>query len=336
MIKDAIKEISSRNNMNSNNMSNVFDEIMEGKASEVEISSLLTGLSVKGETINEITGAAKSMREHALDFDLKTNALDIVGTGGDKVNSFNISTTVAIIVSSLGIPVTKHGNRAASSKSGSADVLQQLGFNINLTESKSHKMLEKYHFAFLFAQKYHESMKYVAPVRKELGFKTIFNILGSICNPSNADSQLLGVYDENLLMPIANVLKSLGIRSANIIYGADGMDEASITAPTKIVTLLDNNIHQRTIKPSEFGFENYKINQISGGSPQENADIIMQILNGEKGARRDIVLLNAALAINSFNPKIKIEEGIVLAKKVIDNKTAKNHLNNLIVFSQEE
>lgn len=336
MIKDAIKEISYGNNLDLNDMQEVFDEIMDGNASGVEIASLLTGLSVKQETIDEIIGAAKSMKQHALKFPVKSPTLDIVGTGGDKVNSFNISTTVAIIVSSLGIPVTKHGNRVASSKSGAADVLQTLGFNINLTEVKSQKMLDKYHFAFLFAQKYHESMKYAAPVRKELGFKTIFNILGPLCNPSNASSQLLGVYDEKLLIPLAKVLKSLNIKNANIIFGIDGMDEASISSPTKVVSLVNNKILEKKIEPKDFGLNQYPINDISGGTPQENADIIINILNGEKGARREIVLLNAGLAINSFDLNITIKEGINLARESIDNMVAKEHLQQIIKFSREE
>ncbi|MBW1606298.1 anthranilate phosphoribosyltransferase [Lactobacillus sp. Sy-1] len=333
MIDAAIEKVTNNEDLTYDEMVQVMDEIMDGEASSIKIASLLTGLSVKKETVEEIAGAAHSMRAHAAEFEEEHDAIDIVGTGGDHSNSFNISTTTSIVLASLGIPVVKHGNRAASSKSGAADMLQAIGFNINLDADTSQKMLADDNFTFLFAQKYHQAMKYVAPVRKELGIRTLFNILGPLANPAHAQSQLLGVYDESLLLPLAHVLQKLGVVKAKVIYGTDGLDEASISAPTKVVSLQAGKLSDvETITPEQFGLKRASKSEIVGGTPEENAAITNRILDGEKGARRDIVLLNSGLAINTIRPNVSIAEGIKLAADAIDSGKALLLLGKLLAY----
>ncbi|UQS86008.1 anthranilate phosphoribosyltransferase (plasmid) [Nicoliella spurrieriana] len=333
MIDEAIEQLTMNQDLTYDEMIQVMDEIMDGKVSSIKIASLLTGLSVKNPTVEEIAGAAHSMREHAAEFEAEHDAIDIVGTGGDHSNSFNISTTTSLVLASMGIPVVKHGNRAASSKSGAADVLQALGFNIDLDAATSQKMLEDKNFTFLFAQRYHQAMKYVAPVRKELGIRTIFNILGPLANPAHAQSQLLGVYDAALLKPMAQVLQKLGVVNAKVIYGTDGLDEASISAPTKVVSVVNGKVGDvTTITPEEFGLKRYPKADIIGGTPVENAAITNAILAGEPGAKRDIVLLNAGLAINTIRPATSISEGIHLAAEAIDNGKPKQLLAELLEY----
>lgn len=320
MIKTVIQKVSRQQNLTFEEAAEVISEIMTGQAEEIQIAALLTALTAKGETADEIAGAAQAMRQAALEFPKQPAGLDIVGTGGDHSNSFNISSTAGLVIASLGYDVVKHGNRAASSKSGAADVLESLGFPINQEVDQAEQMLKDNHFTFLFAQKYHQAMKYVAPVRRGLGIRTIFNVLGPLANPAEPKKMVLGVYDGALLEPMAQVLHQLGVQSANILYGTDGLDEASISAPTKLVQLRGDNIQFQTITPEEFGLKRATKEEIVGGTAQENAAITRAILSGEeRGAKRDIVVLNAAIGLNAVNPAITIKEGVKLAQEALDD-----------------
>ena len=305
---------------------------MNGEASDIQISSYLTALSLKGETIDEISGSAVSMRNNATKLEHNMPTLEIVGTGGDGSNSFNISTTSAIVISAAGVPVTKHGNRSASSKCGAADVLEALGVNINLGPEKSIKILEKINLSFLFAQKYHTAMKYVAPIRSELGIKTIFNILGPLANPAFADYELMGVYSEELVEPLANVLKNIGIK-AMVVYGQDGLDEISISAPTTVCEVKGDEIIKYEIKPEDFSLKMASRDDLIGGDSECNANITRNILNGEKGPRRDAVLLNSGAALYLAGKVNNIYEGVELAREIIDTGKAKKQLNEFIKLS---
>lgn len=330
MIEQAIKKITDNQNLSYEEANQVTDEIMENQASEVQKAAFLTALEMKGETVEEIAGAASSMRSHALPFKTNEDVLEIVGTGGDGSNSFNISTTSALVVAAAGVPVAKHGNRAASSKSGAADVLEALGVKLTIPVEQNEKILEKDGFAFLFAQEYHKAMRFVGPVRKELGIRTIFNVLGPLCNPAHAKKQLLGVYSADLLKPMASVLNKLDITDALVIHGKDGLDEASISGPTEVVELRSGQTKQYTIQPEDFGLQTADESQIIGGTPQENAQITKDVLAGKAGAQRDVVLLNAGLALYTALPQLGIQGGIDRARKVIDSGAATDKLNEVI------
>jgi anthranilate phosphoribosyltransferase len=317
-----------------------MDEIMGGKASEIQMSAFLTAMAVKGETIEEITAAAAGMRKHCvrvihdarekLPFDI----LEIVGTGGDKSNSFNISSSSALVISAAGVPVAKHGNRAASSKSGAADVFEALGVDITISPEASLKLLKTIGLCFLFAQNYHLSMKYVAPVRKELGIRTIFNILGPLTNPAGANMQLLGVYEQDLIEPMAQVLSKLGVQNALVVFGQDGLDEISMSAPTSVCEIRGGTFKSYTIEPEQFGFKRCKKEDLTGGTPAENAAITRAILDGERGPKRDAVVFNSAAALYIAQPKLSIPEAIKTAEAVIDSGKAKEQLEKFITLSR--
>lgn len=334
MIEKAIKKVTEGTDLTFEETNQVIDEIMTGKTTAVQIASFLTALSVKKETVEEIAGAADAMRSHALEFHADEPVLEIVGTGGDHSNSFNISTTSALVVAATGIPVAKHGNRAASSKSGAADVLESLGVQINVDPKRSEEILNQIGICFLFAQEYHKAMKYVAPVRQELGIRTLFNVLGPLANPAHATSQVLGVYDESLVEPMAKVLSQLGIKNATVIHGQDGFDEASISAPTTVMEVHNGKFNKYQITPEELGLNRAEKAAVIGGTPRENAQITLDILNGATGAKRDIILLNAAIAIHTARPTINLHEAIDMARKVIDDKTALNKLNEFIKLTE--
>jgi anthranilate phosphoribosyltransferase len=336
MIKEAIAKAANRENLSYEMAEQVMDEIMEGKASDIQMAAFLTAMSVKGETIEEITASASGMRKHCIRILHDMDVLEIVGTGGDRSNSFNISTTSALVISAAGIPVAKHGNRAASSKSGAADVLESLGVDIGILPEESLYLLKNIGLCFLFAQNYHISMKYVAPVRKELGIRTIFNILGPLVNPAGANMELLGVYDEELIEPMARVLSNLGVKSGMVVFGQDGLDEISMSSPTKICELRKGEFKSYTIEPEQFGFERCKKEDLTGGSPEENAGITREILSGAKGPKRDAVLLNSAAAIHIARPEVSIEEGIKLAAETIDSGKALAQLELFIRLSREK
>jgi anthranilate phosphoribosyltransferase len=324
----------SRENLSYQCAEEVMHEIMEGKASEIQMAAYLAAMSVKGETIDEITASAAGMRKHCVRILHDMDVLEIVGTGGDKSNSFNISTTTAVLVSSAGIPVAKHGNRAASSKSGAADVLESLGVNIPVSPDHSLSMLKTINLCFLFAQNYHISMKYVAPVRKELGIRTIFNMLGPLVNPAGASMELLGVYDPDYIEPMAKVLTNLGVKCGMVVYGQDGLDEISMSSSTTVCEFRGGEYKTYTIEPEDFGFTRCKKEDLLGGTPAENAHITRDILHGAKGPKRDAVLLNSAAAIHIAKPDISIKEAINVASDLIDSGKAGAQLENFIKLSQ--
>src|SRR5665647_138742 len=318
MIKEAIYKVINREDLSYDVAKQVMIEIMEGNATEAQIGSFLTALRMKGETIDEITGFASVMREKAIKITPDFDVMDIVGTGGDELRSFNISTTTAFVVSAGGVPVAKHGNRSVSSKSGAADVLEKLGININLTAMQSQKILNEIGFCFMFAQLYHGSMKYAAPVRKEIGVRTIFNILGPLSNPAGANMQLMGVFEEKLMQPLAQVLSNLGVKRGMVIHGCDGMDEATLTSNTKVVEIDNGVLKSYVLIPEELGLKKCDIEELMGGEAEENAGITRSILNGsEKGAKRDVVILNAAMALYMAGKGASVKECIPVAYKLI-------------------
>ena len=315
-----------------------MNEIMNGETTPTQNAAFLAALSTKSakaETTGEIAGCAKAMREHATPVDTDFDLFEIVGTGGDNAGSFNISTTSAIVAAAGGMKVSKHGNRAASSKCGTADCLEALGVNIDEDPDKCRELLKKVGICFFFAQKYHTSMKYVGAIRKELGFRTVFNILGPLTNPAHPKRQLLGVYDEYLIEPLAKVLMELGVKRGMVVYGMDKLDEISLSAPTKVCEIKDGSLHTYEIKPEDFGLSRCKKEDLSGGDPKENAAITLSILNGEKGAKRDAVLLNAGAALYIGEKAKSIQEGINLAARLIDSKKALKVLEDFIKVSNE-
>lgn len=336
MIKEAILKVYRNENLTYEEAEQVMNEIMEGEASPVQMSAYLTALGMKGETVEEITASASGMRAHCVRLLHNMDVLEIVGTGGDGANSFNISTTSALVISAAGIPVAKHGNRAASSKCGAADVLEALGVDITISPEKSRELLEKIGICFLFAQKYHGAMKYVAPVRKELGIRTIFNILGPLANPAGANMELMGVYDETLVEPLAQVLANLGVKRALVVYGTDHLDEISMSAPTKVCEVRDGAFTSYEITPEQFGFSRCQKEDLAGGTPEENAKITMAILNGEKGPKRDAVLMNAGSAIYLAGKAESIAEGIKIAGEIIDSGKAKKQLEAFVNGSRDQ
>lgn len=335
MIKEAILKLANKEDIGYEMAKGVMKEIMDGEASEVQKSAYLTALSMKGETIEEITASAEEMRSHCVKLLHNMDVLEIVGTGGDGSNSFNISTTSALVTSAAGVPVAKHGNRAASSKSGAADCLEALGVNISVSPEKSAELLKNIHICFLFAQNYHISMKYVGPVRKELGIRTIFNILGPLANPAGANMQLMGVYDESLVKPLAQVLSNLGVKSAMVVYGQDKLDEISMSAPTTVCEIRNGEFKDYVIEPEQFGFEKCDKSALVGGTPEENAAITRAILDGEKGSRRNAVVLNAGAALYIAGKCPSMEAGVRMAEELIDSGAAKAQLDAFVKASNE-
>ena len=330
MIKEAILKVYKNEDLTYGEAYETMDEIMSGEASEVQMSAYLTAMSMKGETIDEITASAEAMRAHCVRLLNDEDVLEIVGTGGDGSNTFNISTTSSIVISAAGVPVAKHGNRSASSKCGAADVLEELGVNINISPEKSLSCLKEINLCFLFAQNYHLSMKYVAGVRKELSIRTIFNILGPLTSPAGASMEVLGVYERELLEPLADVLKNLGVKSAMVVYGMDGMDEISSSDKTAICELKDGETRTYEISPEDFGMDVASKEDLIGGEAEENAKITRAILNGEKGPRRNAVLLNSAAGLYVAGMVDSLEEGVKLAEDVIDSGKAMEQLEKFI------
>ena len=334
MIKEAIAKVVNKENLDNEMMMTVMNEIMKGEATDAQKASFLTALNMKGETFEEITAAAKVMRQHCERFLNDMDVLEIVGTGGDGSNSINISTLASIVASSVGIPVAKHGNRAASSKCGTADCLEELGVKIDLEPEKSKEILNELNICFLFAQKYHTAMRFVGGVRKEMGIRTLFNCLGPLANPAGASMQLLGVYGKALVEPLARVLANLGVKSAMVVYGEDKMDEISLSAPTFVCEYINGEFKTYEIKPEDYGFTRCKKEDLEGGTPQENAEIVRRILQGEQGTKTDIVLLNAGAAIH-IAKGCSIEEGIAIARDAIDSGKAYKQLEKFIELSNK-
>ena len=331
MIKEAIIKLSKKQDLAYAEAEAVMDEIMSGQATPVQMSDYLTALALKGETIDEITASAAGMRAHCIKLLHNLDVLEIVGTGGDGSNSFNISTTSSLVIAAGGVPVAKHGNRAASSKSGAADVLEALGVKITLTPERSAEILKKINICFLFAQNYHIAMKYVAPIRKELGIRTVFNILGPLSNPAGANMELMGVYDQSLVEPLAQVMANLGVNRGMVVYGQDSLDEISMCAPTSVCEIRDGKFTSYEITPEQFGYERCEKGALTGGTPAENAEITKAILKGEeKGPKRQAVCLNAGTALYIAGKAASIEEGVKLAESLIDSGAALKKLEEFV------
>ena len=334
MIKQAIFDILAGRHLSLEMTRQVMLQMMEGKATDAQMGAFLTAMRLKGETIDEITACATVMREKCLRLAPATDVLDIVGTGGDELFTFNISTVSAFVVAAGGVPVAKHGNRSVSSKCGSADMLEALGVNISLPAAASEKILSEIGICFMLAQVYHSAMKHVAPVRRELGARTIFNILGPLANPAGANLQLLGVYDENLVEPLASVLGNLGVKRAMVVHGHDGLDEITLTGTSTICEVADGRLNSYFITPEQFGLQRCELEDLVGGDPAENAVIARGILRGERGPKRDIVVLNAACCLY-MSKNITMRECVRLAGELIDSGKAMEKLESFIRLSQE-
>ncbi len=333
MIREALHKLLNKVDLSFEMTEAVMDEIMSGAATNAQIASFITALRMKGETIEEITACAAVMRKHGVRLKYDGDLLDIVGTGGDQAYTFNISTVSSFVISAAGVPVAKHGNRSVSSKCGSADVLEALGVRIDIPVSRSEQILREIGLCFMFATRYHSSMKHAAPVRKELGARTIFNILGPLSNPANANHQLLGVYDENLVEPLASVLSKLGLKKAMVVHGLDGLDEISLTTSSVVCEVNEGKLNSFFFDPRQFGFEYCKPEDLTGGGPEENADIARRILSGEKGPRRDTVLLNSAVCLYMFFNDVTLRECVRIAAEVIDSGRAMEQLSRFIELS---
>ncbi|KOA19977.1 anthranilate phosphoribosyltransferase [Clostridium homopropionicum DSM 5847] len=335
MLSKAINKLIKKESLSEEEMILALDEIMEGRATDALVGSFLTALTIKGETIEEITGGAKVMRQKAEKINLDSlYTLDSCGTGGDMAGTFNISTATAFICAAAGIPVVKHGNRSVSSKCGSADVLEALGANIMLMPSEVENCVKSQGIGFLFAPSFHKAMKNVVKPRKELGFRTIFNILGPLTNPAKAKTQILGVYKETLTEPIARVLQNLGVEHALVVHGMDGLDEITITRETKVTELKNNNISTYTISPEDFNLSRGEAKDIVGGDAEENANIIKELFKGNKSKKRDILLLNSGAALYLGKKANSISEGIEMAKEIIDSGLAERKMNDYIEFTR--
>ncbi len=336
MIKEAIIKLSKKEDLTYQEAETVMDEIMSGQATPVQMSSYLTALSMKGETIDEITASAAGMRAHCIKLLHDLDVLEIVGTGGDGANSFNISTTSSLVIAAGGVPVAKHGNRAASSKSGAADVLEALGVKITIPPEKSAELLKKINICFLFAQNYHIAMKYVAPIRKELGIRTVFNILGPLSNPAGANMELMGVFDQALVEPLAQVMAKLGVIRGMVVFGQDKLDEISMSAPTSVCEIRDGWFQSYEITPEQFGYTRCSKEDLVGGTPAENAEITRAILKGEeRGSKRQAVCLNAGAALYIAGKAESMEAGVRMAEELIDSGAALKKLEEFIQASNE-
>ncbi len=336
MIKEAIVKIVSKEDLTYDEAYTVMNEIMSGETSPTQNAAFLAALSTKSakaETTDEIAGCAAAMRDHATKVDTGMDVMEIVGTGGDNAQSFNISTTSALVAAAGGVKIAKHGNRAASSNSGTADCLEALGVNIDQSPSRCVEMLREAGMCFFFAQKYHTSMKYVGAIRRELGFRTVFNILGPLTNPASPTRQLLGVYDEYLVEPLAQVLINLGVKRGMVVYGQDKLDEISMSAPTKICEIKDGWFKTYTITPEQFGFTRCTKADLKGGTPAENAQITRDILSGATGPMRNAVLMNAGAALYLYDKADSLKSGIALAAELIDSGAALKTLEKVIEVS---
>lgn len=339
MIKEAIVKIVSKGDLTYDEAYTVMNEIMSGQTTPTQNAAFLAALSTKSaraETTDEIAGCAAAMRAHATKVETGMELFEIVGTGGDNAHSFNISTTSALVAAAGGVKVAKHGNRAASSQCGTADCLEALGVNIQQSPEKCVELLREVGMCFFFAQKYHTSMKYVGAIRKELGFRTVFNILGPLTNPGTPSMQLLGVYDDYLVQPLAQVLISLGVRRGMVVYGQDKLDEISLSAPTTVCEIKDGWFKSRVITPEDFGFARCTREDLKGGTPAENAAITRAILNGAQGHKRNAVLLNAGAALYIAGKADTMADGVALAGELIDSGSATRTLEKLIVVSNRE
>ena len=337
MIKEAIIKLSKKQDLTYDEAEAVMNEIMDGAATPVQMASYLTALSMKGETIDEITASAAGMRAHCIKLLHDMDVLEIVGTGGDGANSFNISTTSSLVIAAGGVSVAKHGNRAASSKSGAADVLEALGVKITILPEKSAEILKKINICFLFAQNYHIAMKYVAPIRKELGIRTVFNILGPLSNPAGANMELMGVFDQSLVEPLAQVMMKLGVNRGMVVFGQDSLDEISMSAPTSVCEIKDGWFQSYEITPEQFGYTRCSKEELAGGTPEENAEITKAIVNGtEKGPKRQAVCMNAGAALYIAGKAESLEAGVKMAENLSDSGAAAAKLREFVEETNKE
>jgi len=335
-LNSALNKITEGTVLSEKEMISVMQEIMSGDADAGQIETFLISLSNRGESVSEITGAARVMRDMAATINSPKLATDCCGTGGDGMNTYNISTAVGFIIAACGIPLAKHGNRAASSKSGAADTLEALGINLDISLSRLEKALERLNFCFLMAPAHHQAMKHVVPIRKKIGKRTIFNLLGPLANPANTKFQLIGVYEKKWLRPMAEVLINLGTKKAWLVHGRDGLDEITTTTPTDIVVLDNGTITENTITPDDFGVDRADPKDLTGGDAEQNAQALLDIFNGEKNAYRDIVLANAAAILVMHEKADTLKDGVKIAGDIIDSGKAQETLIRYIAFSQSE
>lgn len=333
-LTDNISKVSNGSILTEAEMESVMRKIMQGNAEDSQIETLLVTMAERGEAVSEITGAARVMREMASTIDAPETALDCCGTGGDGIGTYNISTAVALVAAACGVPVAKHGNRAASSKSGAADVLEALGVNLSVPHERLEKALQKVNFCFLMAPSHHAAMKHVMPVRKKLGRRTIFNLLGPLANPANTKFQLIGVYDKKWLRPMAEVLNNLGTKRAWVVHGRDGLDEITTTDKTDIAVLNNGKISEATISPDDFGIQKSSLDDLKGGDAEENAAALQSLLKGKKSAYRDIVLINAAVVLAIHGKAKNLKHGVSIAEDAIYQGKAHNVLNEYVAFTR--
>jgi anthranilate phosphoribosyltransferase len=335
VIQELLAALLERRDLTREEARHAMAEIMSGEATQAQIAGFLVALRAKGETADEITGCAEAMREHVLPVHPQRDDLvDTAGTGGDGKHTLNISTAAALVAAAAGAAVAKHGNRAASSQTGSADVLEALGFQLELTPERIAQSIDELGFGFMFAQAHHPAMKHAAPVRRELGTRTVFNVLGPLTNPARARAQVVGVYAASLVRPIAEALAQLGARRAFVVHGADGIDELSPTGPNEVCEVVDGGVRHRTVDPEELGIERCALDELAGGSPAENAELIRRVFEGERSGRRDAILLNAAGAIAAGGHAEDLREGLELARAAVDSGAAKARLDELVEFSR--
>ena len=343
-ITEAIKRVVERYDLSAAEAELVLDQIMTGQCTDAQIAALLTALRMKGETVDEITGFARVMRRKAAPVRPRSATaelagterealIDTCGTGGDVSGSFNVSTATAFVVAGAGVRVAKHGNRSVSSQCGSADVVEALGVKLDLSPERISECIDEVGIGFLHAPLLHEAMKYVALARKQMGIRTIFNLLGPLTNPAGADTQVIGVYAEHLTEVVARVLRELGSRRALVVHGMDGLDEVSISGPTKVTELKNGELNTYTVQPEDFGLKRASMKDIQGGDARQNAGIILEILNGTSGPRRDIVLLNASAAFVASSRVRDFNAGVELAAQSIESGAALNNLHRLIDFT---
>lgn len=335
MIKEAIYDVINGKNLDFATAKQAMKEIMEGTATNAQIGGFLTALRLKGETIDEITAFAQAMREKCSVVKHDRDVFEIVGTGGDEANTFNISTTAGFVIASAGVQVAKHGNRSVSSKCGAADCLEALGTNLDLNAQQNTKMLNKTGMCFMFAPLYHASMKYAAPVRRELGIRTVFNILGPLGNPAGATMQLMGVYAEELVEPLAQVLANLGVKRGAVVFGYDRLDEITACNKTLVCEINNGQLNVYTLDPRDYGMNYAKSEELVGGDKFVNAQITRNILCGEKGAKRNAVILNAGMSLHLAQSDLSIADGIKLASHLIDSGKARYQMEQFIKYSNE-
>lgn len=335
MIREAIKKLMKKSDLSYTEARETMNEIMAGEATPAQIACYLTALACKGETVEEITASAQGMRDNCVKNDLPSDGLEIVGTGGDESYTFNISTAAAFVLAAAGVPVTKHGNRSVSSKCGAADILEALGANLKTSPPQAKKIFDRCGFVFLHAQVYHPAMRYAAPVRKEMGIRTIFNILGPLANPAKAQSQLLGVYSHAAVRPLCEVLAGLGAKRVLSVYGEDGMDEISVSDKTFCCEYSDGTFREYYLSPADFGLPFYWKRDVEGGTPEVNAEIVRRVMNGEKGAYRDIVVANAAACLYMTGKADTLYAAARLAESVIDSGKARSTMEAYIAATNE-